>query len=164
MSRRWHLRTLGESVLDELDRLGPGGAMAEIVAAWPEAVGAAIAENAWPSRVARDGMLVVTTSSSVWSFELTKLETTVQARLAERLSGTPPQRLKFVVGRLPERAGADPVTTPSRTVPDVREEERRRGAEIAGAIENEELRDLVARAAAASLARARGGPDDRSLW
>ena len=64
---------IGEEVRRELGRFGPGGAMAEIVAAWPVAVAAAIAANAWPARIARDGTLHVATSSSAWAFELTHL-------------------------------------------------------------------------------------------
>ena len=161
---RWHPATIGEAVLDELGRLGPGGAMADVVSAWPDAVGPAIAENAWPSRVARDGTLVVTTASSVWSYELTKLEETVRGRLAAALGAKAPPRLRFVVGRLPERATAEPVTNPRRTVPEVREADRREGERIAAPIANDELRALVAKAAAVSLARAGDRPDGRALW
>jgi hypothetical protein len=159
----WHPKTIGEAVLEELGRFGTAGAIGDVVAAWPEAVGAAIAENAWPARLARDGTLVVTASASVWAFELTKLEETIRARLRERLGDRTPPRLRFAVGRLPER-GAEPVPASSRTVPEVSEAARRAGREIAADIENQELRELVARAAAASLARRPRDAADRPLW
>ena len=161
---RWHPGTIGEAVLEELGRLGPGGGMADVVAAWPAAVGAAIAENAWPSRVARDGTLLVTTASSVWSYELTKLEATVRGRLVEVLGAKAPARLRFAVGPLPERTAPEPVTNARRTVPEVRADDRREAELIAAPIENAELRALVAKAVAASLARAGARPDGRALW
>jgi Dna[CI] antecedent, DciA len=160
----WRLETIGEAVAAELRRFGPAGAIGEIVSAWPDAVGPAIAENAWPARCGRDGTVTVTTSSSVWAFELTKLEGDVRARLAERLAGKAPPRLRFVVGRLPERGAEEGVPSSSGGVPEVTLEHRRAGEEIAAPVRNEELRALVARAAAASLARAAGEAGDRSLW
>ncbi len=160
---RWVLRTVGESVLGELERFGPAGAMRESVAAWPDAVGAGIAAEAWPAKVGRDGTLTVATSSSVWAFELTQLEETIRARLAAALGDAAPKRLRFAPGRLPERAPPPPETASKAAPPPVSEDARRRGEELARPIEDEELRALVARAAAASLARAEARPDDRSL-
>ena len=164
MSReRWFLRTVGESVLEELGRFGPQGALGDVVAAWPGAVGAGIAEHAWPARIARDGTLTVAASSSVWAFELTQLEATVRERLAAAVGDGAPRRLRFVPGRLPERGPETPEAPSAPLTPAVGEEVRRRGEELARGIEDEELRALVARAAAASLARAEARPDDRPL-
>ncbi len=80
------MERIGDDVTRELGRLGPGGGMAAIVKAWPRAVGPAIAENAWPARVARDGTLHVATSSSVWAFELLQLERELLERLAGELA------------------------------------------------------------------------------
>lgn len=160
----WHPTTIREAVLGELSRLGSGGRIGDIVAAWPEAVGSGIAEHAWPARVGRDGTLSVTTSSSIWAFELTKLEPELRTRLGERLGPKAPSRLRFAVGRLPERGGGEAVPTLDRTVPKVGSRVRAEAVEIAGSIEDEELRSLVARAAAASLARGREREDDRTLW
>lgn len=161
--RRWTLRTVGESVLEELARFGPAGALGDVVSAWPDAVGAGIAEQAWPARISRDGTLTVATSSSVWAFELTQLEEAIRGRLAEAVGEGAPARLRFVPGRLPER-GPDTTEAAARAAsPPVSEEARRRGEELASAIEDERLRALVARAAAAGLARVEGRPDDRSL-
>jgi hypothetical protein len=161
---RWHPTTIGEAVLGELSRFGPAGRIGDVVAAWPDAVGAGIAENAWPARLGRDGTLTVTTSSSVWAFELTKLERELRTRLREALGAKAPARLRFAVGRLPERGAGEGVPTSTKMTPRVGPEARAAGAEIAASIENAELRSLVARAAAASLARGRDEEDDRALW
>ena len=61
---------LGDEVRQELGRFGPQGDIGRVVEAWPAAVGATIARNAWPARIARDGTLHVATRDSVWAFEL----------------------------------------------------------------------------------------------
>jgi Dna[CI] antecedent, DciA len=126
--------------------------MGAVVAAWPKAVGPAIAANAWPARVARDGTLHVAASSSAWAFELTQLEETVRARLGEQLGKEAPPLLRFAVGRLPER-GAESAPPSSRERRAAGPSERAEGARIAAPIADPELRELVARAAAASLLR-----------
>ena len=149
------MERIGDDFSRELRRFGPQGAMADIVAVWPETVGEAIVRNAWPARLARDGTLHVATSSSAWAFELAHLAPELLARLAANLGESVPKALKFSPGRLPE--------PPSRgggpTVPDQRRdpspEELELAAGIAAEIDDEELRKLVARAAAASLARRR---------
>jgi hypothetical protein len=120
--------------------------MGEAVERWPAAVGDEIARNAWPARFQRDGTLVVHTRDAIWGFELTARAT----EISTRLPGRPP--LKFVPGPLPE-PGAAPPATAAQGPPPATLEERSRAAEWAAEIEDEELRDLVARAAAASLAR-----------
>lgn len=137
----------------ELARFGEAGTLGDVVAAWPEAVGEAIAANAWPARVGRDGTLHVHASSSTWAFELAQLEPTLRARLRELLGDVAPARLRFAVGNLPApappaEAGHSPPPSPSR-------EDVERAAGIAAGIEDEELRKSVQRAAAASLARKR---------
>ena len=146
----------------ELTRLGPGGAISDVVAAWPEAVGAAIAANAWPSRIGRDGTLHVATSSSAWAFELTHLEDTMRACLESRLGTSVPPRLRFAPGPLPE-PGAENVETSERAVPTPSPRARAAAGEIAADIVSPGLREAVARAAAASLAGAEPRPDDRSV-
>lgn len=156
------LEPLGADLRRELGRLGPGGAIGEVVEAWPEAVGAPIAANAWPARIARDGTLHVATSSSAWAFELTHLADTVRGRLAERLGTSAPRALRFAPGRLPE-PGRESVETPARTVPTPSPAARAAGEEIAAGIADSALREAVARAAAASLAAAEIRPSDRSF-
>ncbi len=156
---RWLPEPIGDEIRRELGRFGPVGAIAEIVRAWPAAVGESIARNAWPGRVARDGTLHVATSSSAWAFELGLLEADILGRLQGVLGADAPARLRFAPGRLPE---------PSREAPEERREpppepsaELRREAErLTATIEDEKLRKVVAKAAAASLARTAGRPAD----
>ena len=150
---------LGQEVRRELDRFGPAGAIADVVDAWPAAVGDSISRNAWPARIARDGTLHVSTSSSAWAFELGLLEADLRERLSERLGNRAPKQLRFAPGRLPEPAGPDPESAESRA-PNVTDQHVQAGEEVAAAISDENLRKLVAKAAAASLAKP---PDDRSV-
>ena len=143
---------IGDEVSRELARFGPAAGMTEIVRAWPAAVGEQIAQNAWPARLARDGKLHVATSSSAWAFELAQLESKLLERLAEELGEVTPAGLRFAPGRLPERSDADASRGSKRGRRPTAEEERR-AADLAGAIEDESLRKIVAKAAAASLSR-----------
>ena len=146
------MERVGDEVGRQLRRFGPQGAISDLVAAWPEAVGEAIARNAWPARIARDGTLHVSTSSSTWAFELAHLAPELLARLRELLHGSAPKALRFSPGPIPDspaEGGGTPVPTSRR---DPTPEERARADQISAEIEGEELRKLVARAAAASLA------------
>jgi hypothetical protein len=146
------MERLGDEVGRQLGRFGPQGAIADVVAVWPEAVGEAIARNAWPARIARDGTLQVSTSSSTWAFELAYLGPELLARLESLLHESAPKALKFSPGPIPDTpalGGGAPVPTSGR---DPTPEERARAEQISAEIEDEELRKLVARAAAASLA------------
>lgn len=147
------MEPLGDEIRSELRRFGPEARIADAVEAWPDAVGAEIARNAWPARFQRDGTLVVHTRDAVWGFELTHRA----AEIAGRLPGSP--ALKFVPGPLPELASTA-VSEPERSAPTATLEEARQAAEWAASIDDEELRDLVAKAARASLARAAA---DRSV-
>jgi hypothetical protein len=140
---------LAEQLKRELQALGPNHAMSETVEAWPSAVGAEIARNAWPARFQRDGTLIVHVKDAIWGFELGHRS----SQIAERLPGRPP--LKFVPGPLPEPGPGEAAV---REPPAATLEERRQAAEWASSIEDETLRRAVAKAAAASLA---SRPDDR---
>lgn len=153
---------IGGEIRRELQRFGPAGNLGEIVAAWPAAVGPAIAANAWPGRVARDGTLHVATGSSAWAFELTQLSGDVLARLREHLGEACPSALRFAVGPLPE-GGAEAEQVRDRTVPKPTPEQAEASARIAAAIEDDALREAVAKAIAASLAASETPPDDRSV-
>lgn len=123
--------------------------MGAILEAWEAAVGPEIARNAWPARFQRDGTLIVHTRDAVWGFELGHRA----AEIGERLPKKPP--LKFVPGPLPE-LGADLTrATPPGSPPVTLEQQEIADGWTAG-IEDEELRALVARAAALSLARRSG--------
>lgn len=150
--KHWGPQSIGGQVRRELARFGAADGMADIVSAWPELVGEEVARNAWPARIARDGTLYVHTSSSAWAFELGQLAPTILQRLRETLPQTAPPGLRFAVGHLPEpeltpaeRAGPEPPQPGPR--------ERAAAAELTASLADPELRDLVARAAAASLAK-----------
>jgi hypothetical protein len=148
---------IGDEIRRELGRFGPAGAMGEIVEAWPGAVGDSIARNAWPARVSRDGTLHVATSSSAWAFELGLLEGDIRSRLESALGPDAPPRLRFAPGRLPEPSAKAPEKTPIAP-PEPSPEDRREAARLAASIEDENLRKVVAKAAASSLARAAERP------
>ena len=148
------IQRLGTAFREELVRLGPAGAVAPIVDAWPHAVGEAIASNAWPARLARDRTLHVATSSSAWAFELAQLEPDLLERLRKELSGDTPMRLRFAPGPLPDRSTSVPAVA-AVEAPAPGRQELAAAAELAAPISDAGLRGLVARAAAASLARAR---------
>jgi hypothetical protein len=147
------VKHLGDEVKRELGRFGPESGIAELVEAWPEAVGETIARSAWPARVARDGTLHVNTADSIWAFELTSRA----AEIAERLGV---KAVRFAPGRLPEADETDPKEAEPRPL-EPSESLRQEGARLAAGIEDENLRKIVARAAAASLAK---GLSDRSVW
>jgi len=117
--------------------------MPELLERWRDAVGEAIARNAWPARIAKDGTVHVNTADSIWAFELGQ-----RAReIAERL-GAP--RLRFAPGPLPE---ADELPAPPALDPTPQEEELARA--LATAIGDEKLRESVQKAVRLSLARER---------
>lgn len=117
--------------------------MAELLELWPGAVGAAIARNAWPARIARDGTVHVNTADSVWAFELGQRS----GEIASRLGVT---HLRFMPGPLPEahEEHVSPALEPTA-------EEERRAHELAAPITDEKLRESVQKAVRLSLARER---------
>lgn len=146
------MERIAGDVRGELRRFGPAAGMVEIVTAWPAAVGDGIAANAWPARLAPDGTLHVAADSSAWAFELTQLAPEILARLREALGPDAPAGVRFAPGRLPERGGGA-TARPSANPPQVGPAEQERARELAKEIGDEELRELVARAAAVSLSR-----------
>ena len=117
--------------------------MPELLERWPGVVGEAIARNAWPARIAKDGTVHVNTADSIWSFELGQ-----QSReIAERL-GVP--RLRFAPGPLPE---ADAEAPRPALAPTPEDDERARA--LASAVDDEMLRESVQKAVRLSLARER---------
>jgi hypothetical protein len=136
---------LGPDIRAELSRYGPQAGMAELVERWPDAVGAAIARNAWPARIARDGTVHVNTADSVWAFELGQKA----AEIARKLGV---EKLRFAAGPLPEADEEERVSRPVKITP--QDEERARA--IASSISDEKLRESVQKAVSLSLARGRG--------
>jgi hypothetical protein len=139
---------------------GTALALAEITAAWPAAVGEAVARQAWPQRVARDGTLHVATSSATWAFELDRLAPEIAQQLSAILGESAPAKLRFKVGPIPEPAGPDAGVSPVQdahapATPEVTSE----AAALASEIADPDLRELVARAARASLSKGRSDRD-----
>jgi hypothetical protein len=145
------MEPLGDAIRAELQRAGgESGPEAGVAAAWVEAVGAEIARNAWPMRTQADGTVVVHVRDSIWGFELTQRAT----EIGERLPGRP--RLRFQPGPLPDPA---PEQAPAPRV-EATQEQAREAADLAAAIDDPNLRESVAKAIKASLAR---GADRRSV-
>lgn len=146
---------VGGDVARELRRFGPASGMAPVVEAWPSAVGPEIARNAWPARLARDGTLHIHTQDSIWAFELTTRAEEIRSRLGKAA----PRKMSFAPGPLPE--------PPIESLEQVRERPPEPTAEhvakaesLTRVIRDEELRKVVAKAAAASLSR---DDNDRSF-
>ena len=150
------MKRISEEVTRELQRFGPQAGLGKVVEAWPAAVGGQITRHAWPARISRDGTLHVYTSSSTWAFELAQLEPDIK----KRLGALAPPRVRFAPGPLPETGEAAPDEAEEHA-PEPSPADAQRAAELAAAIDDEKLRNLVARAAAASLAKAR---NSRSFW
>jgi hypothetical protein len=117
--------------------------MADLVDAWPAAVGAQIARFAWPARIARDGTVHVHTADSVWAFELGHRAAEIAGRLGV-------EKLRFAPGPLPE-ASEERVPQVARPTA----EDDARAAELAAQIPDEKLRESVQKAVRLSLARGR---------
>jgi hypothetical protein len=138
------MEPLGPDIRSELSRYGPQAGMAELVEQWPEVVGEAIARNAWPARIARDGTVHINTADSVWAFELGHKAAEIAGKLGV-------EKLRFAAGPLPEADEEAAVSTPVETTPE--DEERARA--IASSISDENLRESVQKAVSLSLARGR---------
>jgi len=134
---------LGSEIRSELARFGPQAGMAELLDRWPAAVGAAIAQNAWPARISRDGTVHIATHDSVWAFELGQRAGEIAATLRV-------PKVRFAPGPLPQ-----PDLSPAETPVTVTPEEAELARAIASSIEDEKLRESVQKAVSFSLARAR---------
>ena len=145
------MEPLGDAIREELRRAGAeAGAASDVAAAWVAVVGEEIARNAWPMRTQADGTLVVHVRDSVWGFELTQRA----AEISPRLPGRP--TLRFLPGPLPEPTPGRPAATPVEPTP----EQASEAASLAAPIDDPNLRESVAKAIRAALARR---PDDRSV-
>ncbi len=156
------MERIGKEIERGLARAGgdAGLMLAELTACWPSVVGEQIAKNAWPLRVGRDGTLHVATSSATWAFELDRMRDELAERLAAALGESAPKVLRFRPGPVPE-PGAPSDSKARVPPPETTPETRREAASAASSIDDPELRELVARAARASLSRARS---DRGFW
>jgi predicted nucleic acid-binding Zn ribbon protein len=151
---------IGDEIQRELARGGSRDAvpLAAVTAAWPTAVGDAVARRAWPLRISRDGTLHVAAESATWAQELTLLESDVLDALRAQLADATPVKLRFAVGPIPEQpAQLEQVGSVAVEPPEVPPEVEAEALSAAAAIGDPELRELVARAARTSLLRARSG-------
>lgn len=129
------------------------GALADVTRAWPDIVGDAIARAAWPKRITRDGTLLVAASSSTWAFELGLLGEEILGKLAAAVGRGAPTSIRFSPGPVP--APPAPASGPVLPAPpEIDDETRLLAQELTAGMTDEELRATIARAAAASLARA----------
>jgi hypothetical protein len=133
------------------------GALSEVTRAWPEAVGDAIARAAWPQRIARDGTLLVAASSATWAFELGLLGDEILAKLAAAVGEGAPAAIRFSPGPVPAPPAPAAPGLPATTPAEIDAETRLLAEELTAGMTDEELRATIARAAAASLARAASG-------
>jgi predicted nucleic acid-binding Zn ribbon protein len=117
--------------------------MPELLERWPAVVGEAIARNACPARIARDGTVHVNTADSIWAFELGQRAGEIAGRLDV-------PRVRFAPGPLPEAPRDEP---PPAVSPTPEEEERARA--LASRIEDEKVRESVQKAVRLALARGR---------
>jgi len=146
---------VGGDVARELGRFGPASGMAPVVEAWPAAVGPEIARNAWPARLGRDGTLFVHTQDSIWAFELTTRAEEIRSRLGKAA----PRKLAFAPGPLPEPP-VESLERVRKAPPKPTAEHVAKAESLTRVIRDEELRKVVAKAAAASLS---SDDNDRSF-
>jgi Dna[CI] antecedent, DciA len=149
------MQRVGDAVARELGRFGPASGMAPLLEAWPGVVGGEIARNAWPARLARDGTLHVHTKDSIWAFELTNRADEIRRGLGKLA----PPRLAFSPGPLPEVVEPGPEKA-DKTPVEPTAEHVAEAESLTRGIRDTDLRKVVAKAAAASLANA---VNDRSF-
>ena len=134
---------LRDELRAELSRFGAQPGLAGLVERWPDAVGDAIARNAWPARIGRDGTLHVATADSVWAFELGHRAAEIAGRLGVA-------KVRFAPGHLP----SDDAPPPRAAAPRPTAADRARAAELAAGIGDQKLRESVQKAVSLGLARA----------
>ena len=144
------MEQLGDEIRAEMHRLGADSGVGDAGHAWVTAVGPEIARNAWPARTQADGTLLVHVRDAIWGFELTQRA----GEISGRLPGRP--RLRFVPGELPDLAPDPEPALPVEATP----EQAREAASLAASIEDQNLRESVAKVIKAALVRA---SDDRSV-
>ena len=128
----------------ELSRFGAQAGLADVVEAWPGAVGEAIARNAWPSRIGRDGTLHVNTADSLWAFELGHRSSEIAGRLGV-------ESIRFAPGPLAAAEAAPPRQRPVEPS----QEEAAEAARVAADVGDENLRKTIEKVVGLSLARSR---------
>jgi len=152
------MERLGETLRGALRDAGvpDAGALADVTRAWPVVVGDAIARAAWPQRIARDGTLLVGAASATWAFELGLLGEEILGKLAAAVGAGAPTAIRFNPGPVPSPPAPLPGTD-APVPPEIDRATRLLAEELTAAMADEELRATIARAAAASLAKAASG-------
>ncbi len=95
--RRRAPRPLAPALEELRDRLAPRTVLADVQAAWPAAVGAAIAREARPVGE-RDGVVEVACRSAVWAQELDLMALDLLARINTAVGREGVRGLRCVVG------------------------------------------------------------------
>lgn len=149
------MQRLGDNARRLLDAAGAPGAaeLSAVTNIWAGCVGDAISRAAWPSRLSRDGTLHVATVSSTWAFELGRLAADISGRLHAALGEETFSSVRFAPGPVPSPGRDLDEDVPA--APEISPSSRLEGERLASGIADSELRELIARAAAASLERAR---------
>lgn len=130
---------------------GPAGGAGALTEVWRGVVGPAVADHTAPLRRSRAGVLTVACSSAAWAQELTMRRDDLVRMLAEAAPDSGVTGLRFSVADHVPAVEPPPPAPPPPPVPGARE--RALGHDAAAGIADPAVRDLVARAAAASEAR-----------
>jgi hypothetical protein len=96
------LEDIGAILGRALGQSPPDARLAEVCSAWRAAAGA-LADEAWPSRFARDGGLILNCTSAVLAGDLSMRGPELLARLREQACELP--ALRFRVGPVPGAGG-----------------------------------------------------------
>lgn len=135
---------------------GSDSVLTSVRAAWPEASGPGTVNHAYPIRRSRAGVVTVACTDAVWAQELDMRTDELLDRLG-RILGDPDAvaGLRFVVAdhAIPE---PDPGPRPARDLPPPAPDSMAAAEAMVTGIDDPELRDLVARAAARSIDRSKG--------
>ncbi len=132
---------------------GPAGAAA---VAWPRVVGDAAALHSAPVRRTRAGVLTVACSSAAWAHELTMRRDELTRRLTDECPEAGVVGLRFSVADHVPRAASPPSAAAPPPPPAPTDDERAAATRATRDVEDPRVRDLIARATAASSARHRG--------
>jgi predicted nucleic acid-binding Zn ribbon protein len=134
---------------------GAGAEVAAAALAWADVVGRAAADHSVPVRRSRAGVLTVACSSASWAQELSARRAELAERLARRCPEAGVSGLRFAVADHAVAQAAPEALPPAPPAPDPGPAERATGTAAAAGVREPGLRELVARAAAASAARRR---------
>jgi hypothetical protein len=130
---------------------GPGDAVMALRAAWPSAAGADVAARSLPLRLSRAGVLTVGCESATWAQELQACAELLRDRLSALAPEAGVARLRFVAAdhALPPRRGGPPPPPPP---PPPSPAQLARAERAAARVADPRLREVLSRAAAASMA------------